>query len=331
MPQRVLVCGGAGYVGSHTVRRLLRDGHQVLVLDNLSTGHRDAVGKASLITLDLNDAPAVRSALLDYRPDVVMHFAACCYVGESVRAPLKYYQNNVAATTALLSAMVAAGARKFVFSSSCAVYGTPDELPITESSPKQPVSPYGRTKWMVEQILADTAAAHGFGSVSLRYFNAAGAAADGSIGEHHDPETHLIPLCLAAAAGNGPALTIYGDDYKTPDGTCIRDYVHVDDLADAHVRAVQAVRISKAQAFNLGTGKGHSVREVLEAVREVTGLDVPHTIGPRRPGDPPVLYANAERARVELGWEPKYKALGEIVRTAWNWHKSHPGGYDHRL
>lgn len=330
MPERVLVCGGAGYVGSHTVRRLIEAGHEVVVLDNLTTGHRAAVADAQLVVADLVDDAAVASVLREYRPDVVMHFAACCYVGESVRQPLAYYRNNVAATTTLLTGMVEAGVKRFVFSSSCAVYGTPDVLPMTESLPKFPLSPYGRTKWMVEQILADTAVAHGLGSISLRYFNAAGAAADGRIGEDHDPEPHLIPLALFAAAGSGPALTVFGDDYDTPDGTCVRDYVHVEDLAEAHALAIGAIQPDTARAFNLGTGRGHSVREVMDAVHQVMGREVPHSIGPRRPGDPPALYAGADLARDALEWQPRYTDLPEIVRTAWNWHEAHPRGYDDR-
>ncbi len=330
MPERVLVCGGAGYVGSHTVRRLIEAGHEVVVLDNLTTGHRAAVADAQLVVADLVDDAAVASVLREYRPDVVMHFAARCYVGESVRQPLAYYRNNVGATTTLLTGMVEAGVERFVFSSSCAVYGTPDILPMTESLPKSPLSPYGRTKWMVEQILADTAVAHGLGSISLRYFNAAGAAADGRIGEDHDPETHLIPLALFAAGGSGPALTVFGDDYDTADGTCVRDYVHVEDLAEAHALAIGAIQPGTARAFNLGTGRGHSVREVMDAVHQVTGREVPHAIGPRRPGDPPALYANADLARDALEWQPRYTDLQVIVRTAWNWHQAHPRGYDDR-
>ena len=330
MPERVLICGGAGYVGSHTVRRLIEAGHEVVVLDNLTTGHRAAVADAQLVVADLVDDAAVASVLREYRPDVVMHFAACCYVGESVRQPLAYYRNNVGATTTLLTGMVEAGVERFVFSSSCAVYGTPDILPMSELLPKSPLSPYGRTKWMVEQILADTAVAHGLGSISLRYFNAAGAAADGRIGEDHDPETHLIPLALFAAAGSGPALTVFGDDYDTADGTCVRDYVHVEDLAGAHALAIGAIQPGTAQAFNLGTGRGHSVRQVMDAVYQVTGREVPHAIGPPRPGDARALYASADRARDALEWQPRYTDLQEIVGTAWNWHQAHPRGYDDR-
>ncbi len=330
MPHRILVCGGAGYVGSHTVRRLRAANHDVLVLDNLSEGHRAAVGDCPLVVTDLGDDVAVTRVLGDYRPDVVMHFAAHCYVGESVRQPLRYYHNNVAATNTLLACMVSAGVQRFVFSSSCAVYGTPEALPMVEDLPKQPVSPYGRTKWMVEQILADAAVAHGLGSISPRYFNASGAASDASIGEDHDPETHLIPLCIYAATGRRPALTVFGDDYDTPDGTCIRDYVHVEDLAEAHFLAIDAIEPGVAKAYNLGTGRGHSVREVIDAVGRITGHVVPHEIGPRRPGDPPALYANADLVERELRWRPRYTDLDDTVRTAWDWHRTHARGYDDR-
>jgi UDP-glucose-4-epimerase GalE len=279
---------------------------------------------------DLGDAATASRVLADHRPEVVMHFAACTYVGESVKAPLVYYRNNVANTNTLLACMVEAGVKRFVFSSSCAVYGTPETLPMTEDLQKDQVSPYGRTKWIVEQILGDAAVAHELGSISLRYFNAAGASSDAVIGEDHDPETHLIPLCIFAATGAAKPLTIFGDDYDTPDGTCVRDYVHVEDLADAHCRAIDAVRPGAADAYNLGTGNGNSVREVIDAVQSITGREVPHSIGPCRDGDPPALYADATRARETLGWQPKFTALRDTVQTAWDWHRTHERGYDDR-
>jgi len=325
---RILVTGGAGYVGSHCVRALLSGGHEVVVYDNLAYGHRRAVpADIRFVEGDLGDAAKLDKLLGDGRFDAVMHFAAFAYVGESVEQPLKYYRNNLANTLILLEAMCEHGVVKLVFSSTCATYGVPQRVPITEETPQQPINPYGRSKLAVEWMLADSAAAWGLGSCSLRYFNACGAAADGSIGEDHRPETHLIPIVLQVALGQRPAVTIFGTDYPTPDGTCIRDYIHVDDLATAHCLAIERLEPGRAEAFNVGTGRGHSVREVVEAARQVTGRTIPVEQGPRRPGDPPVLVADAIRIEQVLKWQPKYQEIREIVASAWRWHESHPAGF----
>jgi UDP-glucose-4-epimerase GalE len=328
---RILVSGGAGYIGSHAVRLFLARGHEVWVYDNLSMGHRAAVPADRLIVADLAEAHRLDQALVEHRVDAVVHFAAFAFVGESVTDPAKYYQNNVVNTLTLLDALRRHGVKRFVFSSTCATYGVPQAVPITEDEPQKPINPYGNGKLAVEHALADYAAAYGWGFAALRYFNAAGASPDGTIGEDHDPETHLIPLVLQAAAGRRPAIQVFGTDYPTPDGTCVRDYVHVDDLAEAHLRALEKLAPGVALRLNLGTGRGYSVREVIRVAEEVTGLKVPVQEGPRRPGDPPVLVAAAERARRGLGWEPRYAELRPIVETAWKWHRSHPNGYDDRL
>ncbi len=323
----VLVAGGAGYIGSHAAQALARAGHDVWVFDNLSTGHRQAVPADRLIVGELVDRDACEQALRLHRIEAVLHFAACCYVGESVTDPAKYYRNNVAATLTLLDAMRAAGVDRIVFSSTTAIYGALNELPIREDAPPAPINPYGFTKRVVEQVLADYATAYGLGSISLRYFNAAGAAADGSLGEDHEPETHLIPLVLDVALGRRENITIFGDDYSTPDGTCVRDYVHVDDLADAHVRALSHVKPGQAEAYNLGTGCGFSVQEVIDAARGVTGHAIPSATGARRAGDPAVLVADAARAAQVLGWKPQIRELDEIIATAWRWRSTNPEGY----
>ncbi len=329
-PPEVLVVGGAGYIGSHVVRALLRAGRGVVVLDNLSKGYRDslqAVERAEgreipLIRADLGDAARLRGLFAARHFDAVMHFAAFCYVGESVREPAAYYRNNAGATAVLLEEMNRAGIRRFVFSSTCAVYGNPVTVPMTEDHPFAPINPYGRSKRMVEQMLADLDAAGQMRSVALRYFNASGASADAVIGERHDPETHLIPLALAAAYGQIPQLQLFGADYPTPDGTCIRDYIHVEDLASAHVLALNWLAAHDATMFcNVGTGQGHSVRQVLATVERVTGRAVPHAAGPRRPGDPPELVAASGRIRGELGWQPRYTSLQAIVETADRWYR----------
>ena len=318
-PARILLVGGAGYIGAICARTLAEAGHTVAAYDDLSTGHRAAV-TGHLYTGDILDRAALRAALAHFRPDAVLHFAAKALVGESVRAPLSYFDTNTAGTIALLQELAHAGVRRLVFSSTCAVYGDPRYLPLDEDHPHAPVNPYGESKAIVEQILAACRAREGFGATALRYFNAAGAMPDGSLGEAHSPETHLIPLALQAALGQRPPLQLFGDDYPTRDGTCIRDYVHVCDLADAHRRAVERLlEGDPGDAYNLGTGQGTTVRELLAAVEAVLGRPVPHAVAPRRDGDPPALYAVAARARQALGWEPRYTDIQEIVRTAAVW------------
>ncbi len=324
---RVLVTGGAGYVGSHAVRGLLRSGHEPVVLDSLAEGHAGAVKGCRLVKGDLADEAAVSGLMADARVEAVMHFAAYAYVGESVENPQKYYFNNVANTLKLLRGMRAAEVQRLVFSSSCTVYGVPDEVPITEDAPIRTLSPYGRTKAMMESIMADYAEAYGMRYAALRYFNAAGADPAGDIGEDHDPETHLIPLVIQAALGRRESIQIYGTDYPTPDGTCIRDYVHVADLAKAHVMALEALDDRGTMTYNLSTGRGHSVREVIESVQRVSGRDVPVVEADRRPGDAPRLVGSSERIRCDLGWEPEYREADRIVETAWAWHSAHPDGF----
>lgn len=325
---KIFVTGGAGYVGSHCVKRLVQAGHDVTVFDNLSYGHRKAVDPAAkFVQGDLSDKATVKNVFDSVKFDAVMHFAAFAYVGESVEVPLKYYHNNVANTLNLLEVMQDHNVKRLVFSSTCATYGEPASLPITEDLPQDPINPYGRTKLVVEFMLRDSAPAWGLGAVALRYFNASGAAADGSIGEDHDPETHLIPLVLQVALGKRSAIKIFGDDYDTPDGTCIRDYIHVDDLADAHLRAIEKLDPGAFDAFNVGTGRGNSVREIIEACRAVTAHEIPAEVVPRRPGDPPSLYANATRLHERFGWQPKYTEIRDTIATAWNWHRDHPDGF----
>lgn len=316
----ILVTGGAGYIGSHAARALRRAGYEVIVYDNLSTGHRQLVRGFELVTGDIGDAQALRCVLA--RVDAVMHFAAHAYVGESVEAPRKYFRNNVEAGLTLLNATLDAGIRRFVFSSSCAVYGIPAKIPITEETPCQPVNPYGVTKLFFENALAAYGRAYGLHFVSLRYFNAAGADENGETGEIHDPETHLIPLALAAAAPGNHMLSIFGTDYATPDGTCIRDYIHVNDLADAHVHALRYLEQgSHSIALNLGTGRGYSVSEIIETAEAVTGNAVRRKTVPRRPGDPPALVADPTRAMQALGWKAS-RTLPDMMASAWNWKRS---------
>ncbi|MEX0677523.1 MAG: UDP-glucose 4-epimerase GalE [Pirellulales bacterium] len=323
----VLVTGGAGYVGSHAVRWLARAGHDVWVYDNLSRGHGQAVPEGRLIEGQLSDRPRLVAAMRERRIEAVMHFAALAYVGESVTEPAQYYQNNVAGSLNLLEAMREAGLGRIVFSSTTATYGVPQRVPITEEEPQRPINPYGFSKLVVEHALADYANAYGLGYAALRYFNAAGASPDGDLGEDHDPETHLIPIVLAVALGQRPHVTVFGDDYPTPDGTCIRDYIHVDDLASAHVLALEKLEPGQGLHLNLGTGRGDSVNEVIEACRRVTGHAIPSRAGSRRPGDPPELVADATKAQKVLTWRPQYTDVESIIRTAWKWHSSHPRGY----
>lgn len=326
----VLVAGGAGYIGSHTVKRLKEAGHKPVIFDNLSRGHKAAVDilDVPFVDADLNDSPTLTDALKDHQIDAVMHFAAYAYVGESVDKPLMYYRNNVATTISVLQTMRACGVERFVFSSTCATYGDPDTVPITEDAPKRPVSPYGRSKLMVEEILTDVPLGwKSFKFAALRYFNASGCAADGSLGEDHDPETHLIPVIFQALLGQRPELTVFGTDYPTKDGTNVRDYIHVDDLADAHIKAMEKLDANPEIFCNLGTGAGFSVKEIIVAAERVTGKKVPVKYGPRRAGDAIALYANPSRARTLLGWEAKYKDPETIIRTAWEWFSKHPNGY----
>ena len=326
----VLVAGGAGYIGSHTVKRLKAAGHAVVVYDDLSRGHQRAVdiNAVPFVKAELNDKPTLLKALKDHKVEAVMHFAAFAYVGESVEKPLMYYHNNVATTVSVLETMRDAGVNRFVFSSTCATYGDPDHVPITEDEKKKPVSPYGRSKLMVEEVLADAKGGWpDFKYAALRYFNASGCAMDGTLGEDHDPETHLIPVVLQAIAGVRPGITVFGTDYPTPDGTNVRDYIHVDDLADAHILAMQKLDAASPIICNLGTGTGFSVRQIIAAAEKVTGKKVSVTYGPRRAGDAIALYADPSRARSVLGWEAKYKDPETIIGSAWAWFKDHPRGY----
>lgn len=319
--------GGAGYIGSHASKTLARAGYHVVALDNLVAGHREAVKGAPLIEGDVGDVALVREVLRDHQIAAVMHFAAFLDVGASVRDPAGFYRNNVIGTLGLLEAMAAESVRLLVFSSTCATYGEPIETPIVETHPQRPINSYGETKLAIERALPHFERAYGLRSIALRYFNAAGADPDGEIGEDHAPEIHLIPRAIQAATG-GEALQVFGDDYPTPDGTCMRDYVHVTDLADAHVKALEALaETGRSSAYNLGTGTPQSVRQVIESVERVTGRRVPWTLGPRRPGDPAVLYAAAHKAQAELHWKPRFADLDAIVSTAWHWHRHHPHGY----
>ncbi|MBM3989666.1 MAG: UDP-glucose 4-epimerase GalE [Planctomycetes bacterium] len=316
----VLIAGGAGYIGSHTVRLFQQRGIPVFVVDNLSIGHRDAV-TCDFVQADIGDRAALERIFAERKPRAVVHFAAKAYVGESVGDPAKYYRENVVASFTLLEAMRAAGCGEIVFSSTCATYGNPVRVPIDEDHPQHPISPYGRTKLHIEHMLEDYSRAYGLRFAALRYFNAAGAAQDGSLGERHDPETHLIPLVLDAAAGLRKDIAVFGEDYPTPDGTCVRDYIHVEDLADAHLRALARLQGgASAIKVNLGTGQGFSVRQVIEAAREATGRAIPVRMAPRREGDPAQVMAGGTRARDVLGWVPARPALRDIVADAWRFH-----------
>ncbi len=325
---KVFVTGGAGYVGSHCAKLLREQGHTLRVYDNLSAGHRRAVPESELVVGDLGDKETLYKTIKEFSPDAVMHFAASAAVGESVENPLKYYRNNVINTIILLEVMKELEIKRLVFSSTCAVYGPPARVPITEDLPLNPISPYGWTKRVMEQVFSDCNSAWGLGYAALRYFNAAGAARDGSIGEDHRPETHLIPIVLEVAIGKRDYITIFGDDYPTPDGTCIRDYIHVEDLAEAHLQALLRLEEGKEIVVNLGTGEGHSVKEVIEAARKVTGKEIPARVGPRRAGDSPILYADPTKAKEKLSWEAKIKNLEDIIASAWEWVKNHPNGFE---
>jgi UDP-glucose-4-epimerase GalE len=326
-PQTVLVTGGAGYIGSHAAKALSKAGHRVVVYDSLVAGHREAVKYGEFVQGDVLDAGALRSTMQKHRVDAVMHFAAFLDVGESVREPAKYYRNNVVGAVNVLEAMAATRVQTLIFSSTCATYGEPMQTPITESHPQQPINSYGESKLAAERAFPHYERAYGIHSIALRYFNAAGADPDGELGEDHSPEIHVIPRALDASAG-GEGLKVFGDDYPTPDGTCLRDYIHVTDLADAHVRALEFLAdTGKSGAYNLGTGQPRSVREVIDAVERVTGKKVPWTLAPRRPGDPAILYAAADKARAAFGWTPAFPSLDDIVRTAWAWRRAHPHGY----
>jgi UDP-glucose 4-epimerase len=324
----ILVTGGAGYIGSHAVRLLVRAGHEVWCYDNLSRGNRQAALTGRLIVGDVADRARLEAVLRAHKIEAVMHFAAFALVGESVTRPELYYQNNVIGSLALLEAMRASGVSRIVFSSTTATYGVPDRMPITEDTLQRPINPYGFSKLVIEQALADYAHAYGFGYAALRYFNAAGASPEGDLGEVDRFKTRLIPQVLAAALGLRRDITIFGDDYPTPDGTCIRDYIHVDDLGAAHLQALQRLQPGTGLCLNLGTGKGHSVRQVIDACRQVTGRDIAESVVARRPGDPPELVADASRAREALDWEPRYPDLEQIVSTAWRWHSTHLNGYE---
>ncbi len=315
----ILVFGGAGYIGSHTVKHLLDNGYECVVADNLIYGHREAVDKrAEFVHADLLNPVSIREVFKNRKIDAVIHFAAFTYVGESVSDPQKYYINNVVGTTNLLNVMLENGVKKIVFSSTCATYGEPQYTPIDEKHPQNPINPYGRTKLMIEQIFADYERAYGLKHIALRYFNAAGCAKDGSIGESHTPETHLIPLVLKAIKGEREKISVFGTDYDTPDGTCIRDYIHVEDLALAHRLAVEKLD-EYSGCLNLGTGVGTSVKEIIDAAEKVSGKKCPVEYGPRRAGDPAKLYADNQKVKKILGWQPSYDNIEDIIRTAWNW------------
>jgi len=318
----ILVTGGAGYIGSHANKELTKAGYETVVLDNMSYGHPDFLKWGVFEEVDLGDLESIRNVFRKYEIEAVMHFAAFTYVGESVEDPQKYYLNNLRNTLNLLQVMNEFEVRKLVFSSTCATYGNPQKIPLTEDHPQNPINPYGQGKLMVEKVLKDYSSAYGLRYVSLRYFNAAGADPEGEVGERHEPETHLIPLILDAAMGKREDIKIFGTDYPTTDGTCIRDYIHVTDLADAHIKALKYLEDGgESEVFNLGNGNGFSVREVIEEARKVTGKEIKATETERRPGDPPVLVGSSEKARKILKWQPKYDDLTKIISTAWEWHK----------
>ena len=325
----ILVTGGAGYIGSHTVRELCERGVDVVVYDNLSTGHIESIGDANFVKGDLFDTDLLRKTMREYGVDSVIHFAAYSLVGESMVNPAKYYHNNVAGTLSLLDAMLAENVKYLVFSSSAATYGDCGDGLITEDSPQNPTSVYGQTKLMMEQFMQDYDKAYGIKYVALRYFNAAGAHVSGEIGEAHSPESHLIPLILQVPNGKREFISVFGDDYPTPDGTCVRDYIHVTDLADAHIRALEYLKKGgKSTHYNLGNGNGFSVKEVIDTVEKVVGKDIKRSIAERRAGDPASLVASSEKIQRELGWKPRFASLEDIVATAWKWHSTHKDGFN---
>ena len=324
---KILVTGGAGYIGSVVSAELLGAGHQVVVYDNLSHGHRQAVPRgAEILTGEMGDREALDRAFQQHRPEAVMHFAALIEAGESMQAPERYFRNNTASTLTLLECMLQHGTRRLVFSSTAALYGNPERTPIEEDAALRPTNAYGESKLLVERMLGWFHQIHGLRYASLRYFNAAGAA--GELGEDHRPESHLIPLVLQVALGRRPGISVYGADYDTPDGTCVRDYIHVADLAAAHLLALHALEGRQQLIYNLGNGRGFSVRQVVEVARKVTGHAIPAKDAPRRPGDPAVLVASSEKIRRELGWQPRYPELEQIVASAWEWRRGHPDGYE---
>jgi UDP-glucose 4-epimerase len=327
---KILLTGGAGYVGSACLRHLLRHGVDAHAYDDLSRGHRGAVPSDRLVVGDILDTPRLANVLRDGRFDAVMHFAALAYVGESVSEPERYWRINVSGSVSLLDAMVASGVRRILFSSTCSTYGDSPTVPMSEASPQTPCNPYARTKLAIEWAIRDYADAHGFGFTLLRYFNASGADEDGAHGEDHEPESHLIPLVLQVVSGRRTEIGVFGTDYPTPDGTCIRDYIHVDDLAQAHRLAIEATSPGSRHVFNVGTGHGHSVLEVIEMCEQVTGRKVARRLEARRPGDPPALVADSSKLVRELGWSPRFADLRRIVETAWRWHDSNPKGYGDR-
>ena len=326
----ILVCGGAGYIGSHAVRQLIDKGEEVIIVDNLETGHEDAIHpKAKFYKVDIRDEKSLNKVFEENKIDEVIHFAANSLVGESMTNPLKYFNNNVHGTEVLLKVMVAHDVKKIVFSSTAATYGEPKNIPILESDETNPTNAYGETKLCMEKMMKWADKAHGVKYISLRYFNVAGAHVSGEIGEDHNPETHLIPLILQVPLGKREFISIFGDDYETHDGTCIRDYIHVTDLADAHILAVRKLREgSGSNIYNLGSGNGFTVKEMIEAARKVTGHEIPAKVCERRAGDPAKLVASSEKARRELGWNPKYENVEDMISSAWNWHKNHPNGFE---
>ena len=324
---KILITGGAGYVGSACLRYVAQQGHEVMAYDNLVMGHRDAVAGHPLVDGDISDTARLSRCMKEFGADAVMHFAAATYVGESVDNPDYHYRNNIGGTLSLLTAMREAGVSRMLFSSTCATYGMTDSLTMSEATPQEPFSPYARTKLAVEWMIRDFAAAYGIGFTLLRYFNASGADPDGAHGEDHRPENHLIPLVLQVPLGQRDKLMIFGDDYPTPDGTCIRDYVHTRDLASAHLLAIEATQECTTEVFNIGTGNGQSVMEIVKACEAVTGQTIPFEIAARRPGDPPRLVAEPGKLKSKLGWAPEYTDIEKTIATAWAWHQAHPNGY----